>query len=119
MDEITKNIKMAVVRKDENKREIKIKIAERSYKFKITIDEKGTQEEEKLRKAAKLVNDKVEYCKRKYNCPETQDALSVAIIEFALRSIDEESMHDELRDLNVEVEKYLQIHEKNKTIFEK
>ncbi|MDR2065416.1 MAG: cell division protein ZapA [Prevotellaceae bacterium] len=109
MDELVENKNTAATGNDEKKIKIKLKIAERSYSFNIR---QGITDEERIRKAINLVNEETERCRRKHKCPDSQDALSLAIMTFALKDIDREVMYKELSDLNVDIENYLQIHEK-------
>jgi hypothetical protein len=109
MDEQIENINRTATGVDGKKIKIKLKIAERSYNFNI---KQGITDEERIREATSLINKEVECCKKEHKCPDSQDALSLAIMTFALKAIDRTVMHKELSDLNVEIENYLQIHEK-------
>ncbi|MDR1984444.1 MAG: cell division protein ZapA [Prevotellaceae bacterium] len=92
---------------------IKLHIAERVYSFKIK-----REDEEKIRKATKLIKEKVMYYRQRYENRDAQDALSMATLQFVLRMIEltendnKQAINDELCDLNAEIENYLQIHEK-------
>jgi CO dehydrogenase/acetyl-CoA synthase alpha subunit len=109
MNELIENRNTAATENDEKKIKIKLNIAERPYSFRI---KQGITDEEKIRKTINLINKEIECCRKKYKCPDSQDALSLAIMTFALKEIDGEVMHKELSDLNVDIENYLQIHEK-------
>ena len=55
---------------------IKVQIAERFYPLKIK-----RQDEEKIRKAAKLINDKVLQYKQRYTDKDTQDFVAMAALQ--------------------------------------
>jgi cell division protein ZapA len=99
--------------KNIDKIRIKISIAERVYPFRIK-----REEEEGIRKAAKLIKEKVMYYRQKYVDRDAQDALSMATLQFVLKLIDVtenanlQAIQDELGDLNIEFENYLKLHEK-------
>ncbi|MDR1551924.1 MAG: cell division protein ZapA [Prevotellaceae bacterium] len=112
MDELIENSNAATTENDENIIKVRLKIAERTYNFHIKKGERAEADEERLRTATKMINEEIERCREKHKCPESQDALSLAIMTFALEKIDGMVMRNELSDLNVEIENYLQIHEK-------
>ena len=74
---------------------ISVRIAERTYRMTIDPDE-----EEKVREAAKLINEKIKQYSESYAFNDTQDLLSMIAIQFATRSLKIEktvgSMDDEL-----------------------
>ncbi len=70
---------------------ISVKIAERSYR--MTID---PEEEEAVRKAAKLINEKIKQYAEKYAFNDMQDLLSMIAIQFATNSIKTEGSFDGL-----------------------
>ncbi len=61
---------------------IKVQIAERFYPLKIK-----RQDEEKIRKAAKLINDKVLQYKQRYTDKDTQDFMAMAALQFVINLI--------------------------------
>ena len=61
---------------------ISVKIAERSYRMTIDPDE-----EEKVREAAKLINEKIKQYSESYAFNDTQDLLSMISIQFATSSL--------------------------------
>jgi cell division protein ZapA len=87
---------------------IKVQIAERFYPLKI----KQT-DEEKIRKAAKLINDKVLQYKQRYTDKDTQDFVAMAALQFVINLLDCEqqqnvvSLEKELVDLNSELDQLL------------
>ncbi|MDR2650929.1 MAG: cell division protein ZapA [Prevotellaceae bacterium] len=112
MDELIENSNTATTENDENIIKVKLKIAERTYNYRIKQGARAEADEERLRSATKMINEEVERCRETHKCPESQDALSLAIMTFALEKIDRMTMHNELSDLNVDIENYLQMHEK-------
>jgi cell division protein ZapA len=87
---------------------IKVQIAERFYPLKI----KRT-DEEKIRKAAKLINDKVLQYKQRYADKDTQDFVAMAALQFVINLLDCEqqqnvvSLEEELVDLSSELDQLL------------
>jgi cell division protein ZapA len=82
---------------------IKVQIAERFYPLKIEI-----REEEKIRKAAKLINDKLLQYKQRYTDKDAQDFLAMAALQFVIQLLDCESkqnfvsLEEDLKSLSEE-----------------
>jgi cell division protein ZapA len=89
----------------DDKLSIRINIADRYYPLKIE-----RTDEEKIRKAAKLINDKVLQYKQKYVDKDTQDFLAMAALQYVIRVLDTEDRNDlgpitsEIRELNDELD---------------
>jgi cell division protein ZapA len=87
---------------------IKVQIAERFYPLKIK-----RQDEEKIRKAARLINDKVLKYKKRYTDKDTQDFMAMAALQFVISLIDCEqqqnvvSLEEELGSLSSELDELL------------
>ena len=87
---------------------IKVQIAERFYPLKIK-----RQDEEKIRKASKLINDKVLQYKQRYTDKDTQDFMAMAALQFVINLIDCEqqqnvvSLQEELGILSSELDELL------------
>jgi cell division protein ZapA (FtsZ GTPase activity inhibitor) len=87
---------------------IKVQIAERFYPLKIK-----RQEEEKIRKAARLINDKVLQYKQRYTDKDTQDFMAMAALQYVISLIDCEqqqnvvSLDEELASINSELDELL------------
>ena len=87
---------------------IKVQIAERFYPLKIK-----RQDEEKIRKAAKLINDKVLQYKRRYTDKDSQDFMAMAALQFVINLLDCEqqqnvvSLEEELGVLSSELDNLL------------
>lgn len=89
----------------EEKLPIKVQIAERYYPLKI-----DRRDEEKIRKAAKLINDKLLQYKQRYTDKDSQDFLAMAALQFVIQLLDCESkqnlvsLEEDLKALNEELD---------------
>lgn len=87
---------------------IKVQIAERFYPLKIQ-----RKDEEKIRKAARLINDKVLQYKQRYTDKDSQDFMAMAALQFVINLLDCEqeqnvvSLHEELGILSGELDELL------------
>jgi len=70
---------------------IKVQIAERFYPLKIE-----RREEERIRKAAKLINDRLLQYKQRYTDKDPQDFLAMAALQFVIQLLDCESKQNSL-----------------------
>jgi cell division protein ZapA (FtsZ GTPase activity inhibitor) len=92
----------------EDKLSIKVNVADRYYPLKIE-----RRDEEKIRKAARLINEKVLQYKQRYLDKDNQDFLAMAALQFVTRVIETEERIDEapleqrMQELNEELEEYL------------
>ena len=88
----------------DEKLSIRINIADRYYPLKI-----DRNDEEKIRKAARTINEKVLQYKQKYADQDTQDFLAMAALQFMIKVIDGEGIkgdseiQQKIRDLNEEL----------------
>lgn len=71
-----------------NELSITLRIADRPYKMKI-----DSKEEENLRKAAKLINDKMKAYATTYSYKDKQDLLAMVSLEYAAKFLDLENIH--------------------------
>ncbi len=84
---------------------IKVQIAERFYPLKI-----DRSDEEKIRKAAKLINDKLLQYKQRYTDKNAQDFLAMAALQFVIQLLDCESkqnlvsLEEDLKSLNEDLD---------------
>ena len=84
---------------------IKVQIAERFYPLKI-----DGREEEKIRKAAKLINDRLLKYKQRYTDKDAQDFLAMAALQFVIQLLDCESklnvlsLEEDLKALSEELD---------------
>ena len=87
---------------------IKVQIAERFYPLKIK-----RQDEEKIRKAARLINEKVLQYKQRYTDKDSQDFMAMAALQFVINLLDCEqeqnvvSLQEELGILSGELDELL------------
>ena len=87
---------------------IKVQIAERFYPLKIK-----RQDEEKIRKAANLINDKVLQYQQRYTDKDAQDFMAMAALQFVINLLDCEqqqnvvSLEKELGILSSELDELL------------
>ena len=92
----------------EDKLSIRISIAERYYPLKVNRDE-----EERIRKAAKLINDKLLLYKQTYSGKDTPDFMAMVTLHFATKFLELEEKMDEapiiekIAELNENIEEYL------------
>jgi cell division protein ZapA len=92
----------------DDKLSIKVNVADRYYPLKIE-----GKDEEKIRKAARLINEKVLQYKQRYLDKDVQDFLAMAALQFVTRVIEMEDKFDimpleqKLQELNEELGEYL------------
>jgi len=92
----------------EEKLSIRVNVADRYYPLKI-----DRKDEEKIRKAAKMINEKVLQYKQRYTDKDTQDFLAMAALQYVIKVIESDFNQDapevieELKDLNDELENFL------------
>jgi cell division protein ZapA len=92
----------------EEKLSIRVNIADRYYPLKIE-----REDEEKIRKAAKAINDKVFQYKTKYTDKDVQDFLAMAALQFVIRLIETEdksednNLFDRINKLNEILNKFV------------
>lgn len=91
---------------------INIKIDGRNYPLKV-----DRENEEKYRKAAKIINDIVLQYRQKYLTSDSQDVLAMTAFQFVLKTIDLEEkvdrspLFDEFKKLDEELGDYLSLRE--------
>jgi cell division protein ZapA (FtsZ GTPase activity inhibitor) len=92
----------------EEKLSIKVNIADRYYPLKI-----DRNEEETIRRAAKMINDRVTQYKQRYTDKDMQDFMAMASLQFVTRLLESNTKPDsamvyEIQNINQELEEYLQ-----------
>jgi cell division protein ZapA (FtsZ GTPase activity inhibitor) len=93
----------------EDKFSIRVNVADRYYPLKI-----DRNDEEKIRKAAKMINEKVLQYKQRYNDKDLQDFLAMAALQFVIKLIESETkfdvspVFDELTELDEWLGEYLE-----------
>ena len=92
----------------EDKLSIRVNVADRYYPLKIDrIDE------EKIRKAAKMINEKVLQYKQRYTDKDIQDFLAMAALQYVIKVLEGDSSSEaspvleELKDLDNELNEFL------------
>jgi len=91
---------------------INIKIDGRNYPLKVE-----RANEEKYRKAAKIINDTVLQYRQKYLTSESQDILAMTAFQFVLKAIeleekvDQSPLFDELKKIDEDLGDYLSLRE--------
>jgi cell division protein ZapA (FtsZ GTPase activity inhibitor) len=73
----------------DDKLSININIADRLYPLRIE-----RKDEENIRKAAKIINDKVAQYKQKYVSKDLQDCLAMATLQFVVQKFETEGRND-------------------------
>jgi cell division protein ZapA len=92
----------------EDKLSIKVNLVDRYYPLKI-----DRKDEERIRKAAKLINERVLQYKQRYTDKDTQDFMAMAALQFVIKNLElEEQVNEQpvlegINDLNNELEEYL------------
>lgn len=92
----------------EEKLSIRVNVADRYYPLKI-----DRRDEEKIRKAAKMINEKVLQYKQRYTDKDTQDFLAMAALQYVIKVIESEynleapDVIEGIKDLNNELERFL------------
>jgi len=92
----------------DDKLSIRINIADRYYPLKI-----DRKDEEKIRKAARSINEKVLQYKQKYTDKDTQDFLAMAALQFVIKVLEKEGdtadseIYEKITDLNEELKSIL------------
>lgn len=92
-----------------SKLSIKVKIADREYPLSVSIDE-----EEAVRKAAKLINDNIAKLESNYSVRDKQDLLAMTALQYAtqvaqgkVNTIEDESVIEALKALKQRTTDYL------------
>jgi cell division protein ZapA len=92
----------------EDKLSIKVNLVDRYYPLKI-----DSKDEERIRKAAKLINERVLQYKQRYTDKDTQDFMAMAALQFVIKNLELEEQANEqpiiegLKEINSELEEYL------------
>ncbi len=92
----------------EDKLSIRVNVADRYYPLKI-----DRKDEEKIRKAAKMINEKVLQYKQRYTDKDIQDFLAMASLQYVIKVIECDNnpestpVLEELKDLDNELNEFL------------
>ena len=93
----------------DSKLTIKVNIVDRIYPLKIE-----REEEEKIRKAAKKINDTVLQYKKIYSDKDDQDFLAMAALQFVTKVVEQqdnteiEKLIESIKDINLDLEEVLE-----------
>ncbi len=74
----------------DDKLSIRVNVADRYYPLRI-----NREDEERIRKAAKLINDKVLQYKQHYSDKDHQDFLGMAALQFVIKLLELEEKQDD------------------------
>ena len=85
----------------DDKLSIRINVADRYYPLKI-----DRSDEEDIRRAAKMINDKVLQYKQKYVDKDIQDFLAMASLQYVIRMLELEKKEDS-KDLSIAIKELL------------
>jgi cell division protein ZapA (FtsZ GTPase activity inhibitor) len=92
----------------EDKLSIKVNLVDRYYPLKI-----DRKDEERIRKAARLINERVLQYKQRYTDKDTQDFLAMAALQFVIKNLEIEEQTnlqpiiEGINEINSELEEYL------------
>jgi len=73
----------------DDKLSIRVNVADRYYPLRIDRDD-----EEKIRKAARLISEKVLQYKQRYHDKDVQDFLAMASLQYVIKMLELENKHD-------------------------
>jgi cell division protein ZapA (FtsZ GTPase activity inhibitor) len=96
----------------DDKLSIRINVADRYYPLKVE-----REDEEKIRRAARMINEKVLQYKQRYTDKDVQDFLAMAALQFVIKLIEEEEklsndyLPDALNELTQKIETVLKLKE--------
>jgi cell division protein ZapA (FtsZ GTPase activity inhibitor) len=92
----------------EDKLSIKVNLVDRYYPLKI-----DRKDEERIRKASRLINERVTQYKQRYADKDTQDFLAMAALQFVIKNLEfedqvnEQPFIDQLEQINNDLDNYL------------
>jgi cell division protein ZapA len=96
----------------DDKLSIRVNVADRYYPLKVE-----REDEEKIRRAARMINEKVLQYKQRYTDKDVHDFLAMAALQFVIKLIGEEEklsndyLPDALKELTQKIETVLDIKE--------
>jgi len=99
----------------DDKLSIRVNVADRYYPLKVE-----REDEEKVRRAARMINERVLQYKQKYTDKDVQDFLAMAALQYVLKLLEEEEklstdyLPGALKELSQKIEKVLD--EKSKSV---
>ena len=93
----------------DEKLSIRVNVADRYYPLKI-----DRRDEEKIRRAAKMINEKVLKYKQRYSDKDVQDFLAMAALQYVIKVIECDTKQDvapfveNIKELNTVLEKFIE-----------
>jgi len=93
----------------EDKLSIRVNLADRYYPLKI-----DRKDEERIRRAARLINEKILQYQKRYIDKDIQDFMAMAALQFVTRVLEleekqkENEMIDRIREISQDLEAYLE-----------
>jgi cell division protein ZapA len=93
---------------EEEKLSIKLNIADRYYPLKI-----DARDEERIRRAGKMINEKILQYKQRYIDKDNQDFLAMAALQFVIKylevedKVDQRPILEDLKEINEELDEVL------------
>ena len=73
----------------EDKLSIRVNVADRYYPLRI-----DRKDEERIRKAARLINDKLMQFKQRYTDKDVQDFLAMVALQYVIKLLEQENRND-------------------------
>jgi cell division protein ZapA len=73
----------------DDKLSIRVNVADRYYPLRVE-----REDEERIRMAARLINEKVLQYKQRYNDKDVQDFLAMAALQYVIKALEMENNHD-------------------------
>ncbi len=101
----------------DDKLSIRVNVADRYYPLKVERDN-----EEKIRRAARMINEKVLQYKQRYTDKDVQDFLAMAALQFVIKLSEEEEelsnsyLPDTLKELVNKIDTVLESEEKSNSV---
>jgi cell division protein ZapA (FtsZ GTPase activity inhibitor) len=101
----------------DDKLSIRVNVADRYYPLKVERDN-----EEKIRRAARLINEKVLQYKQRYTDKDVQDFLAMAALQFVIKLSEEEEelsnsyLPDTLKELINKIDAVLESEQKSNSV---
>jgi len=93
----------------EDKLSIRVNVADRYYPLKVE-----REDEEKIRRAARLINEKVLQYKQRYTDKDVQDFLAMAALQFVIKLTEEEEqqsspdLSDVIKEMTQQIDSVLE-----------
>ncbi len=92
----------------DDKLSIRVNVADRYYPLKI-----NREDEEKIRSAAKMINEKIVQYKNRYSDKDTQDFLAMVALQYVIKLLEQEKEQDvspiiqNVKELNEQLDDFI------------